>query len=75
LLRRGRIDVAEDRQQVVELGVGQAGSSLHLTLVSAVHPHGLAASIDFCGQPISSFIKEQLYYLVSADLLSQGIFL
>jgi hypothetical protein len=45
--RRGRRDVAEDRQQGVELGVGQAGSGFHLTLVSAVHPHGLAASIDF----------------------------
>ena len=38
-LLRGPIDVAEDGQQMVELGLGQAGKGFHLTIVSDLQPH------------------------------------
>src|SRR5947209_2524769 len=46
-LLRCLVDVAEDRQQVVELGLGQAGQGFHLTLVSDLHAHWLASSMAF----------------------------
>src|SRR5439155_24223377 len=47
LLLRCLIDIAEDGQQVGELGLGQARQGFHLTIVSDLQPHRLASSITF----------------------------
>jgi hypothetical protein len=47
VLLRGLGDVAEDRQQVVELGLGQAGEGFHLPLVSDLHSHWSPSSLAF----------------------------
>jgi hypothetical protein len=33
------VEITEDGQQMVELGLGQAGQGFHLTLVSDLQPH------------------------------------
>src|SRR4051812_23882029 len=35
----GPVDLTEDGQQTVELGLGQAGQDFHLTIVSDLQPH------------------------------------
>jgi hypothetical protein len=47
LLLRCLREVAEDGPQVVAWGLGQAGQSFHLTLVSDVQSHRLASSMAF----------------------------
>jgi hypothetical protein len=47
LLLGGLVDVTEDGQQMVELGLGQAGQSFHLTIVSDLQSHRWAPSKVF----------------------------
>ena len=47
LLLGGPVDITEDGQQRVELGLGQAGQGFPLALVSDVPPHRWAPSMVF----------------------------